>query len=174
MNAAPDEIDVARHRDLQGRDHEPWMRRALVALVVAIPILALLNLFGQRPSTSRAATAAASVKVYAPARVRSGILYEARFHVVARRELKEATLVLSPGWAESMTINTIEPAPVSEASRNGNLSLVLGHIPAGDSHLLFMQFQVNPTNVGRRPQVVQLYDGDTLLLTLDRTITIFP
>jgi hypothetical protein len=37
-----------------------------------------------------------------------------------------------------------------------------------------MQFQVNPTNVGRRPQDVRLYDGTTLLATIHRRITIFP
>jgi hypothetical protein len=37
-----------------------------------------------------------------------------------------------------------------------------------------MQLQVNPTNVGRRAANVALYDGDTRLLTVHRTITIFP
>jgi hypothetical protein len=37
-----------------------------------------------------------------------------------------------------------------------------------------MQLQVNPTNVGRRSQDVALYDGGTLLTTIERTITIFP
>ena len=37
-----------------------------------------------------------------------------------------------------------------------------------------MQFQVNPTNVGRRPQNVQPYDGETLLTTLHRRVTIYP
>ena len=45
-------------------------------------------------------------------------------------ELKQATLVLSQGWLEGNTINTIEPSPVGEASRNGSLSLDLGHVPA--------------------------------------------
>jgi hypothetical protein len=33
---------------------------------------------------------------------------------------------------------------------------------------------VNPTNVGHRPQTVELFDGDRKLLELDRSITIFP
>jgi len=82
--------------------------------------------------------------------------------------------VLHSGWAEGHTINTIEPSPIGEASRDGKLVLELGHIPAGQTHLLFMQLQVNPTNVGRRSQDVALYDGDTLLTSIDRTITIFP
>jgi hypothetical protein len=81
---------------------------------------------------------------------------------------------LGPGWLEGMTVNTIEPSPVGEASNNGRLSLDLGHIPAGESYLLFMQFQTNPTNVGHRDASVTLKDGDTKLLHVDRTITIFP
>ena len=74
----------------------------------------------------------------------------ARFHITAQRDLAHATVVLSPGWLESQTLNTVEPSPVNEASNNGQLSFDLGHIPAGQSHLLFLEFQVNPTNVGHR------------------------
>jgi len=83
--------------------------------------------------------------------------------------------VLDQGWAEGMAINTIEPSPVGEASRNGRLSFQLGHIPAGRSFILFMQFQVNPTNVAwHRPQDVELDDGNDKLLTIDRDIVIYP
>jgi hypothetical protein len=170
----PDTIVLKRHRDLDGRRREVWIRRALLALVAAIPVLALLNVFGQRPGGATVATAAARLQVYAPSRVRGGVLYEARFRVTARRELKQAMLVLDPGWAEGMSINTIEPSPLSEASRDGQLAFGLGHIPAGQSFLLFMQFQVNPTNVGRRSQNVELFDGGTHLLTVKRKVTVFP
>jgi hypothetical protein len=170
----PDTIVLKRHRDLDGRRREVWIRRALLALVAAIPVLALFNVFGQRPGGATVATAAARLQVYAPSRVRGGVLYEARFRVTARRELKQAMLVLDPGWAEGMSINTIEPSPLSEASRDGQLAFGLGHIPAGQSFLLFMQFQVNPTNVGRRSQNVELFDGGTHLLTVKRKVTVFP
>jgi hypothetical protein len=150
------------------------VRRGLFALLCVVPVLALLNLFGQRPGGSDAAATAARLQVYAPARVRGGVLFEARFHIRATQEIKKAILVLDPGWLEGMTVNTIEPAPAGEASANGRLSLELGHIPKGQSYLLFMQFQVNPTNVGHRRQNVQLYDGSRKLLELHRTITVFP
>jgi hypothetical protein len=55
------------------------------------------------------------------------------------------------------------------------LSLELGHIPAGESYLLFMQFQVNPTNVAwHRPQNVELLDGNRVVGRLHRTFTVFP
>jgi hypothetical protein len=170
----PDTIVLKRDRDLTGRGWEIWLRRGLFALMPLVAVLALLNVFGQRPGSSSAGVGAAGLDVYAPARVRGGVLFEARFHVTAHRDLKDATLVLDPGWLEGMTVNTIEPAPLGEASRDGRLSVELGHIRAGQSYLLFIQFQVNPTNVGHRDQTTELLDGNSSILRVGRTITIFP
>jgi hypothetical protein len=97
-----------------------------------------------------------------------------RFTITAEREVEEATLVLDPGWLEGMTLNTLAPSPVGEASRDGRLVLELGRIPAGAKHVLYLHFQVNPTNVGRRSQDVDLMDGDRPLVHLDRTVTVYP
>ena len=175
MTDIPDQIVLKRDRDLEGRAWEIWLRRGLFSLLPLVSLLGLLNVFGQHASTTTAnAAGAASLKLYAPSRVRGGLIYEARFHVTAQRDLKQATLVLSPGWLESMTVNTIEPSPVGEASDDGRLSLDLGHIPAGGSYLLFIQFQTNPTNIGHRDASVTLKDGSQTLLSVHRTITIFP
>ena len=171
---APDEIVLKRHRDLEGLKSAVWIRRGFLTLFAALSIAALANVFGQRPSPATASTPAASLQLYAPAHVRGGLLWEARFRVTARRELKNAILVLDHGWLEGMTVNTIEPSPVNEGSHDGKLVLELGHVPAGETHALFMQFQVNPTNVGHRSQGVRLYDGKELLLTMHRQVTIFP
>jgi hypothetical protein len=174
MANVPDTLAVGRHRDLEGRRRDIWIRRALLVAVAAVPVLALLNVFGQRPHTASATSNAASLELYAPTSLRGGLLWEARFTVEARRELRRATLVLDRNWMEGLTINTLEPAPVGEASRDGRLVLELGHVPAGQQHVLYMQFQVNPTTVGRRGQTVRLYDGSQLLTTLRRTVTVFP
>jgi hypothetical protein len=52
--------------------------------------------------------------------------------------------------------------------------LELGHVRPGTSYILFMQLQVNPTNVGHRSQDVALYDGDRFLAKVDRSVTVFP
>ena len=174
MPEAPDTIKLTQHRDLHGRRWQIWIRRTLMSLVAVVPIVALFNVFGQRPATSIAAAPRASLKVYAPTHLRGGLLFMARFHITARSDLKKATLILDPGWAEGITINTIEPTPLGEGSSNGRLVLQLGHIPAGQSYLLFMEFQVNPTNVGHRAQDVTLADGNTALVTLHRHVTIYP
>jgi hypothetical protein len=173
MAETPDFLTLKRNRDGAGRTAMP-VRRAVMALVALFCLAGLLNVFGQRPDTSEAAASPASIKLYAPSRVRSGLYYEARFTIDAKQDLKKATLVLDPGWVESITINTIEPSPIGEASRNGKLVLTLGHIPAGKTYLLFMQAQVNPTNVGHRSQDVALYDGETFLASIDREVTVYP
>ena len=172
--SAPDQLTLERHRELAGRQRWPWSRRVLLGLLVLTLVLGLLNVFGQRPDTLQAASRAASLEVYAPTRLRSGLFYEARFTLEALRDVRNATLVLDPGWLEGMTLNTLAPSPVGEASRDGRLALELGHVPAGRKHVFFLHFQVNPTNIGRRSQRVELFDGETRLFGLERTVTIWP
>ena len=173
MADVPDQLVLGRARDREGR-RDVTVRRFLLSALLVLLALGLLNVFGQRPSTTTAEAAAATLEVYAPKRVRGGLYYEARFRVDAARELKEATLVLDPGWSEGITINTLVPSPVGEASRDGKLVFVLGRVPSGQKHVLFLQLQVNPTNVGHRSQDVQLFDGEELIATVDRSITVFP
>jgi hypothetical protein len=107
--------------------------------------------------------------------VRGGLLYQARFRITpTNKKLSQAALVLASGWLDGMTINTLEPSPVSETSINGKLALDLGPIPAGQSYVLAIDYQVNPTNVGHRDQTVWLYGGNKALITVHRTITVFP
>jgi hypothetical protein len=172
----PDMLVLRRHRDLVGvRPYGLWSRWIVLGLLTVLAILALLDVFGQRPVTQTATAPSASLDLYAPEHLRSGLLWSARFHIHAHDELKKATLVLDPGWAEGMAINTIAPSPIGEASRNGRLAFELGHIPKGKSFVLYMQFQVNATNVAwRRPQNVELDDGDKRILLLHHHVTIYP
>ena len=173
MADTPGPLTLRHNRDRVGTT-EVRIRRVFVTLISLVLVAGLLNAFGQRPETSKAGTAKATLKVYAPSRLRGGLYYQARFTITAREDLKNATLVLDPGWGEGITINTIEPSPVGEASRDGDLVFELGHVKAGTSYILFMHQQINPTNVGRRSQDVALYDGDTFLTSIDRTVTVFP
>ena len=171
----PDGIVLADHRDMRGRAWQIWVRRAIFTAILVVPLLGLANVFGQRPRTASAEVGAARLEVYAPSKLRGGIFFEARFHIGAKQELKDARLVLQPGWAEGLSINTLEPSPVGEASDDGRLVFDLGHIPAGQKYLFFMQFQVNATNVAwNRPADVLLYDGDTLLARVHHSFTVWP
>jgi hypothetical protein len=173
VSDVPDQLTLKVNRDREGRRDVLFRRVALGAILVLLA-LGLLNVFGQRPATTTADSPAAKLEVHAANRVRGGLYYQARFRVDALRELEKATLVLDPGWSEGTTINTLVPSPVSEASRDGRLVFELGRVPAGQKHVFFLQLQVNPTNVGHRSQNVRLFDGDELLATVERTVTVFP
>ena len=173
MPSLPAGLDRARH--VADRSRAPLLVRwATVAVLGSVLLLAMLNAFGQQPDDDRAESDVASLEVYAPTRLRGGLFFQGRFTVAAKRDIESATLVLDPGWMESMHINTIEPAPVGEASRDGRLALDYGRVPAGEKLVAYLQFQVNPTNIGRRSQDVELTDGERHLLSIERTVTVFP
>jgi hypothetical protein len=171
--SAPDFLTLKRNRDEAGR-HEPAFRRIGLGLVALLLVLGLLNVFGQRPSKSRTFAVAANLTIEAPKHLRSGLIYQSSITVQARHELRQARLVLDRGWIEGITINSIEPSPVGEASDDGSLSFTVGHVPAGKSYVLFLQQQVNPTTFGRRSQSVELADGAKVIARISRTATIYP
>jgi hypothetical protein len=172
--AAPEGLTLRHHRDLEGREKRPLARRVVLAVIGIFLALGVLNVFGQRPDTAVASGDGVELEVYSPTSVRSGLYFMSRFTISAERELERAALVLDPGWLEGMTLNTLEPSPIGEANRDGRLALELGRIPAGSKHVFFLHFQVNPTNVGRRAQDVELLDGERRLLHVDRTVTVYP
>jgi len=169
----PEYLTLAGNRDRSERV-ELAIRRAFFGLLTLLALLALLDVFGQRPSTTAAASDTADLHVFAPNEVRGGLYYEGRLTVDAKQDVKKTTLVLDSGWTEQMQINTIEPSPVGESSRDGKLTLEFGHLGAGHKLVVYLQFQVNPTNVGHRSQDVALYDDTTLLTTANRKVTVFP
>jgi len=174
MAGAPDALTLKRHRDLEGRRWFVPARRVLLGALGALLIAGLLNVFGQRPHASAASAPQATLSVYAPIHARSGLVYAARFHITAHQDLKDAYLVLDSGWADGYTVNGVAPQPLHEADRNGRIAYGFGHIPAGHSLIFFLSLQVNPTNVGRHSQSVELDDGETPLVTVHRKVTIFP
>lgn len=174
MADQPDGIVLRRHRDLEGRRWHPWLRRGLLGLIALVLVLGLFDVFGQATSTTRAQAGAATLSVSAPGAVRGGLLFQARITTEAHTELRDATLVLNQAWLDGLTVNTIEPSPLNEASRDGNLAFDLGHLPAGSKHVLYLDYQVNPTTVGSRTLRLELQDGETPVTSLERTLRIFP
>jgi hypothetical protein len=170
----PQFLTLERNRDLGDMTERPWIRWVLVGALSVVVGLGATNVFGQQPETAVAEAEAADLEVLSPDDLRSGLYFMSRFVIDAKEDLAEATLVLDPGWLEGVTLNTVEPSPVGEASRDGRIAFELGHIPAGDQYRFYLHFQVNPTEFGQRSHDVELYDGDTLITRIDRTIMIWP
>jgi hypothetical protein len=131
VSQLPEGIALERNRDMVGHALGPWVRRALLTCMAALPLLALLGVFGQHPSTSTAASPAASLSVTAPTRLRSGLIFQVRVEVLARREIKQLQLDFAEGWWESMSVNSIVPEPSGESSHDGQVVLSYGDLPAG-------------------------------------------
>src|SRR5438105_124482 len=161
MGSIPDGLTVARHSDLRGRGQNPWLRRALLCAIAVLPILALLNVFGQHPSTTSANASAVSVAVTAPSRLRSGLIFQVRLKVSAHRDIKELEVVFDRGWWESMSVNSTVPEPTEEGSSDGRVVFDYGALGAGHTHVSWLYFQVNPTNVGKRQENIDIKDGET-------------
>ena len=174
VSSSPDGIDVARHRDAAHSARLVWARRGFLTVLSGLCVLALVGVFGQKPRTSTAVAPRATLRVEAPTRVRGGLFFEGRFTVEAAARIEHATLVLDEGWTEQLSINTIAPAPAAEESRDGRLALDFGRLEPGDTLVAYLQFQTNPASFGRRAQGVRLADGERVLATVDRTITVFP
>jgi hypothetical protein len=170
----PQGIDRDRHVELRGRTREPWVRRIVLAVIVAFLGLGLASVFGQRATTSSASGPAASLTVEAPAEVRGGLLAQGLIRVEARRRIAKPRLVLSRGWIEGITINTIIPEAADQEDGGDHLTLAYGELPAGDTLTVRIQFQVNPTTVHTEPQDVELRDGDVPLARVSRRLTVFP
>ena len=73
-----------------------------------------------------------------------------------------------------MSENSLEPNPSNESTRNGRVVLSYDKLSAGQTLIAWLYFQVNPTNVGKRREDVELDDGSTAITHVHRSLTIFP
>jgi hypothetical protein len=167
-------LDVRRSQVLEGRDHQPWVRRGGLTLMLALLGLALANVFGQRSVTTTARAAAATLSVSSPDRLRGGLLFTSRFTVLAHRAITKPTLVLDPGWFQQMTLNSIGPNPMNQSSRNGRVVFTFDKLAAGQRLVVWISWQVNPTNVTHRSENVELDNGTSPLATVRRSVAVFP
>jgi hypothetical protein len=92
-----------------------YVRRFLLAAIAVLPALALLNVFGQRPSPDVASDSPARLSVYSPTRLRGGLMFTARFEIEAKETLTRPRLMLGSGWFEGMQVNSVVPSPASSA-----------------------------------------------------------
>ena len=169
----PDYISLKRHRD-DRHLVERSIRWGVVALLTALAVAGLANVFGQHHVVLVAESDAASLRVSAPGALRSGLLYQGRFQIEAHAALRRPTLVLAPGWWDAMSVNSVEPQPTRSWSRDGDVAMEFGPVAAGRSFTVYLYLQANPTTAGRRDQSVELRDGDRTLASIERTVNVFP
>ena len=151
-----------------------WVRRAVMTLLAIVVLAALANRFGQGATQSTARVAAATMRLTSPQTVRGGLFFQSLLEVRAARAIDHPRFVLDSGWVEGMQVNSIEPAPVGEASRDGRVVLSYDALQPGDVMRVWLQFEVNPTNVGRRSYAIALNDAERPVARLAPHITVLP
>jgi hypothetical protein len=149
-------------------------RRVVMTVFTLFAAAALWGFFGQRASDSAAAGPAARMKLSAPETVRGGLFFQSRVEIRALTAIEHPRLVLDEGWIEGMQVNSIEPSPESETSRDGRVVLSYGGLEAGDLLRIWLQFEVDPTNVGKRSYGFELDDEARPLARIDRTLRVLP
>ncbi|HWC33316.1 MAG TPA: hypothetical protein VG650_00690 [Mycobacteriales bacterium] len=151
------------------------LRRGAMCLLAAVVVVALTNTVGQRAGTAHAVAAQAQLDVRAPTAVRPGLLFQAKITVTAHASLPKTQLVLSSGWADGLTLNTAEPSPSTQQSGpQGSLVFNLGTLQPGQAWVEYLEYQVNPTSISRRTQVVTVLSNAVPVVTVRRTMTIVP
>jgi hypothetical protein len=149
-------------------------RRFVMSVLTLVPLIALTGVLGQRATTTSAAGRQASIAVRAPKTVRGGLFFQSRVTIQVTGRIQHPRLVLDPGWLEGMQINSVEPQAQDESSRGGRLVLAYSTLKPGDRVELWLQFQVNPTNVGHRSYALELDDDTQRIARAQRTITVLP
>jgi hypothetical protein len=167
-------LDLERMRDLRGRYRHPWIRRSLLALLLAGVVVAATGAIGQPTKTVVAHGTGARLEVKLPGTLRGGLLWRARISVRTDLDIKHPRLILGPGFVEGMQLNTIEPAPESEAGRGPRVVLSYAELKAGDELVVYLQLQVNPTTVGNQDMSVELDDETEQVARVAHTTRVLP
>jgi hypothetical protein len=167
-------LDLARNRDLEGRDGHPWIRRAVLVLLAVPVVLGLTGALGQETITRSASSPQARVSLDAPSVVRGGLMWRARISVRALRTIRHPRLILGSGYVDGMQMNTVEPSPAGEANRGPRLVFSYDQLSPGDELVVYLQFQTNPTTSGGQDAAVTLDDATRPLARVEHTITALP
>lgn len=167
-------IDRARHHELSGRGWHVWWRRVVLLVIAAVPALALVNVFGQHAAPVTYDSPAASLQIDSPVHLRGGLSFTTGIVITPRRPLKDARLYLDNGWFKAMALNGSAPQASGEGANGRWQVWDYGAMPAGVPFHVWISWQANATNLGRHSAAVELYDGGVRLMSVQRTVTVFP
>jgi hypothetical protein len=141
----------------------------------AILALAMLGMLGGADSPMVAAKGkAGSLTIEAPATLRNGEFFEMHFAGQAHRALTKPTLAIGSSYWQHLTINTMIPAPASEAYEDGFFLFEFDPLEAGKTIDFKIDGQVNPALFGGTRGTVQWRDGDTVLAQTPVRLKVLP
>ena len=170
----PPGIDLERHAELKGRRQAPWARRITLLVIAAIPVAGLTNLFGQRTQSTHSDSTKATLFVKSPTHLRGGLMFTTEIVVTPHQNINDAQIYLDNGWFQNMTLNAVTPQPSNSSAQGNWQTWDFGPMQANQPFTILISWQTNPTNVGRHPETLELYDGNNQIMTIHRTFFVFP
>lgn len=146
-----------------------------VVVLGAILAAALLGTFGGGKSQPlRAESPAVALTVATPRTLRSGLFFETRIEVVARRDIRDVVIAVSPELWRDQTINTMIPSPEKEAADDGAFGFHFGPLAAGRSLTIKFDGQLNPPLFAGTRGTIAVRDGDTQLTAVPLHYRVWP
>src|SRR5205823_8148795 len=118
---------------------------------------------------------AATLTFSTPAHLRGGLIFQTRVDIAAHRDIAAPTVMLSGGWFDGMTLNSVQPGPAKQASAGQGATFGYPPLAAGRTMTVWFEWSVNPTNLAwQRPIVTEITDGGRALVAQRSTVTVFP
>lgn len=153
------------------RDHASPLSLIVLAAIVGA---GALGVAGSPTVEHTAEGPAARLTLRSPDVIRNGEIYEARVTVEALRPIGKLALGVAPELWHDTTVNSMVPAPTEETHADGLFRFTYGPLRRGDRFEAKLALQINPTLSGRNEGRVVVFDGETPLLEMQRTIRILP
>lgn len=144
-------------------------------ILAALMLVALTGALGGQPGERSLVQApAAALKVDMARVLRSGMFFEMRIAVTARRPLQATTVAIEPSLWRDMTLNTELPDPEKQGFKNGQLRWSYGPLKPGESLLVKVDGQVNPPLFAGTQGDIVLLDGEQEIARQHLSIRVMP
>jgi hypothetical protein len=169
----PDGIDASHAKALSGlRAHASPLAFLILGALVAIATTGLLG--GRSSPITVVSAPAASLEVKLARPLRSGLFFETRIRIVARRDIPKPVVGVDATLWRDLTINSHIPAAADESFKGGQYRFEYGALKTGDTLEIKIDGQTNPPLIGYLTGNITLLDGDTRLTETHLSIPVLP
>ncbi len=169
----PDGLDASHAKAVGGlRAHASLLAFVVLGGLVAT---AMTGVLGGRPSPVYVVStpiAALEVKLARP--LRSGVFFETRIRIDARRDIAKPVIGIDSTLWRDLTINSHIPAAADESFKEGQYRFEYAPLKAGDTLEIKIDGQTNPPLVGKLAGNITLLDGDHRLAQMSVSIPVLP
>jgi len=169
----PDGIDANHAKTVNGlRAHASPLAFLILGGLVAIAMTGILGGAPSPVAVVRAPAASLEVKLARP--LRSGLFFETRIRVVARRDIAKPVIGFDTSLWRDLTINSHIPAAADESFKDGQFRFSYAALKTGETLEIKIDGQTNPPLLGRIVGTITLLDDDVRLTEKRVSIPVLP